>query len=181
MHSPIVTPAALDDLSLRAQLSDRRRFNLNLHDHLEAPVQRLFNALEPETYIPPHRHAREEGWELMVAVRGHFSILLFEDDGRLRSRHELSPEGPVLAFEIPPRSWHSVVAMATRTILLEIKEGPYSPLPKEDFAPWAPTEQSQDREAFLAWMKESRPGDYPPPQEAAAESVSGPALAPPRH
>ena len=162
MISSIVTPAALDDLSARALGSDRRRSNLNLHSSLDAPVQRLFNALEPETFIPPHRHAKDHGWELMVAVRGRFSILLFEDDGQIRCRHELSPEGPVVAFEIPPHCWHSVVALETRTVLLEIKEGPYRPLPIQDFAPWAATEQSPNRAQFLAWMKQASPGDHPP-------------------
>lgn len=68
----------LRGLSTEAARSPRRRKNLNVHPVLEDPVQRLFNALEPGTYACPHRHARDNGWELMVVVRGAFALLCFD-------------------------------------------------------------------------------------------------------
>lgn len=46
----------LDTLAVSAAASLRRRANHNVYPTLDAPVQRFFNALEPDTYVRPHRH-----------------------------------------------------------------------------------------------------------------------------
>ena len=45
----------LTETSERAKASPRLRMNYNFHD-LADPVQRMLNAIEPESYIRPHRH-----------------------------------------------------------------------------------------------------------------------------
>ncbi len=161
---PDIDQNHLKHLTLEAQASPRLRKNLNLHPHLEATVQRLFNAMEPGTYIRPHRHARENGWELMLATHGAFSIVLFSDDGIVTERVTLSPSKGTLAFEIPPRTLHTVVSHEPGTIMFEIKEGPYLPADSKDFAPWAPSEGDPAVAAFMAWLLEAKPGDQIPIQ-----------------
>ena len=51
-----ITAAALDELSGKAVAAERRRAHLNVHASLDANVQRLFIATEPDTYMRPHRH-----------------------------------------------------------------------------------------------------------------------------
>ena len=46
----------LDGVTQAAKESPRRRMNYNLHESLDAKAQRLFNALEPGTELPVHRH-----------------------------------------------------------------------------------------------------------------------------
>ena len=111
----IYTAAILDALSAEAIRLPRRRKNLNVHPVLEDPVQRLFNALEPGTYARPHRHARDHGWELMVVVRGAFSVLHFDDAGRVLARADPHAGDGDYAVEIPAHAWHSVVSLALHT------------------------------------------------------------------
>ncbi|HHS84277.1 MAG TPA: cupin fold metalloprotein, WbuC family, partial [Gammaproteobacteria bacterium] len=60
----------LQELQKRAADSARKRTNLNLHQTLEDPVQRFLNAIEPGSYVRPHRHNTPLRWELFVALSG---------------------------------------------------------------------------------------------------------------
>ncbi|HYE34565.1 WbuC family cupin fold metalloprotein [Methylocaldum sp.] len=149
-------------LSSEAAASPRLRKNLNIHRVPDDPIQRLFNAVEPGTYVRPHRHARPEGWELMLAVRGAFSIITFDENGTVLERIDLSASGGDMAVEIPPYTWHAVVALAPETVIFEVKLGPYRPVEDKDFAAWAPEEGEPETERFVAWYEVAKPGDRPP-------------------
>ena len=56
--------------SQQAQQSPRQRANCNLHPQLDDPIQRLAIAMEPGTYVRPHRHPHT--WELLYPLRGRF-------------------------------------------------------------------------------------------------------------
>jgi cupin fold WbuC family metalloprotein len=164
----IISDRQLHRLSAEAAASPRLRKNLNLHPALEDPVQRLFNAMEPGTYVRPHRHARPDGWELMLAVRGAFSILVFDDQGAVLDRIDLSAAGGPAAVEIPAHTWHAVVVLAPETIMFEVKPGPYSPVEDKDFAAWAPLEEEAAAETFVTWYEQARRGDKAPSYSNAA-------------
>ncbi|NJC87532.1 MAG: cupin fold metalloprotein, WbuC family [Methylococcaceae bacterium] len=157
-----ISHTQLAKLSQSARQLPRRRKNLNLHPVLEDPIQRLFNALEPGTYARPHWHARPDGWELMLAAAGAFDILIFDESGRLTDRIELASTYGNLLVEIPPYTWHSLVARQPQTVMFEVKPGPYQALDDKDFAVWAAPEGSLAAVDFLAWMETARPGDRVP-------------------
>lgn len=146
----------LSALATEAAAAPRRRKNLNLHPRLDDPVQRLFNALQPGTYACPHRHARDPGWELMLLLRGAFSLVSFEDDGQVRERVDLDAPG---AIEVPARTWHTVVCRAPDTLLFEVKPGPYDPATDKEFAPFAPREGDSTVPVFLHWLLRAQPGE----------------------
>ena len=66
----------LDELSRQAAESPRRRKNLNLHDNYQEPCQRLFNAVEPGSYVRPHRHSDPHKPECIMVVRGRMALEL---------------------------------------------------------------------------------------------------------
>lgn len=142
--------------------SPRKRKNLNLHAQLEDPVQRLCNAFEPGTYIRPHRHPEAGRWELFVMLKGEAAILSFDDHGSVTERFVLSEHGPNRIIEIPPNTWHALVALQTGTVLFEVKKGPYRALTDKDFAKWAPLENDPQAPAFVAWYEIAQPGSIPP-------------------
>jgi cupin fold WbuC family metalloprotein len=144
-----VDPAALDALSRAALASPRRRQNLNLHGDCADPCQRLFNAVEPGSYIRPHRHTKPPKPECFVAVRGRFALLLFDDAGQVTERVELAPDGPVVAADLPPGVWHAIIALEPGSVFFEAKPGPYAPLADKDFASWAPAEGSGEAEEYM--------------------------------
>jgi cupin fold WbuC family metalloprotein len=69
----------LDDLTNQAKDSPRLRQHRNVHQSYQEASQRLFNAIEPGSYIRPHRHASDPREELLVAVRGVMALVTFDD------------------------------------------------------------------------------------------------------
>jgi cupin fold WbuC family metalloprotein len=148
-----------DSLTSRARETRRGRTNENLHAGPDDPVQRFLNALEPGSYVCPHRHTAPPKWELFVALTGAAAVMLFDAQGRLIAREEVSTQGPLRGLEIPAGMWHTVAALTPGTVLLETKAGPYQPTVDKDFAPWAPREDDPAVPAFARWMLAARPGE----------------------
>ena len=149
----------LDALSHEAEDLPRRRKNLNLHDSLEDPVQKLFNAMQADSYVRPHRHPQREKTELFIAVRGRFAALIFDDQGMLTERINFSAGGDVFGAEIRPDTWHTVIALEDGAVFFEVKQGPYAPLSDKDFAGWAPEENMADVARYLNWLQQAQVGE----------------------
>lgn len=143
----------LNQLSQQAQRSPRLRANLNLHDELSDPIQRLANAMEPDTHIPPHRHAHT--WELLSALRGRFTVLLFDDAGVVTERAELGDDTCVI--EVPAGTWHAVLSRETGSVLFEVKHGPYTPIPEAGIAEWG---RGHGAAELNAWYAKAQVGEH---------------------
>ena len=139
----------IDGCLKEAKQSPRKRSHFNLHESLEAPVQRLCIALIEGTYVRPHRHPQPNKWELMIAVKGASCLVIFDNEGKLEECFELNPAGPLTAVEIPPNTWHTLFPKDQESVVIEIKEGPYTPNKPEYFANWAPEEGSDQANAYL--------------------------------
>jgi cupin fold WbuC family metalloprotein len=160
-----ITRAELAVLTATAQSVPRGRQNLNLHPDPDDPVQRLLNALEPGTYVRPHRHSLPPKWELLTIVTGRAAVLVFDADGAVQERIELDSATPIV--ELPPATWHSLVALESGTVLLEVKPGPYVPTAPAEFAAWAPAEGSAAAPDFERWCRRARVGERAPPGRPA--------------
>lgn len=140
-----ITQAILDDLTAKAKESPRLRMNLDLRNSDADTSQRMLNAIEPGSPLPIHRH--KETSETVVCLRGKLVEEFYQElrvDGlglRESSKSpkvqkiqeiELSPNGPVVAINIPAGQWHTVRALESGTVLLECKDGAYRPLSPED-------------------------------------------------
>ena len=151
----LITEELLNEVTAQAKANPRLRMNYNLHTSMDAPVHRLINALEPGTYLQPHRHTDKE--ETYVVLRGRLLTFFFDDKGNVTERTLLCPDEGVYGLEIPPATWHSVVALEPGTVIFEIKRGPYHPLPAEDNASWAPAPTDKDQvEAFIRHLLEQQ-------------------------
>ncbi|MDQ6693015.1 MAG: WbuC family cupin fold metalloprotein [Chloroflexota bacterium] len=147
---------AFDDTLLNkageeARNSPRGRSAIRLHEHGE-PVQRMLNAVEPGSYVSPHRHNTPPKPEAFVALRGSALVARFGDDGAPIEGTIVSADGPCRGVEIPPGAWHCMVSLEEGTVLFEISQGPYDASTHKEFAPWAPREE--DYESGLAYMVE---------------------------
>jgi cupin fold WbuC family metalloprotein len=154
----IIDRRRLDQLSHAAAQSERRRKNLNLHEEYTDPCQRLFNAIEPGTYIRPHRHVAPPKAECFVTIRGRMALFVFDDDGAIDKVLFFGADSDVLAVELPPGVWHSLVALEAGTVFFEIKHGPYTPTTDKDSAPWAPVEGSPEVDAYLSGLMDRAGG-----------------------
>jgi cupin fold WbuC family metalloprotein len=154
----IIDSTLLDALSAEAAGLPRRRKNLNLHASLEDPIQRLCNAVEPGSYVRPHRHAPDR-WELFTALRGLIRVLTFADDGRVLNVLLLGPGCDAVLAEIPGGTWHSLVSLQPGSVFFEVKPGPYSPVGDKGFAAWAPGEGEGRAADLEAWMRTAEAGE----------------------
>lgn len=146
----------LKQLSAKAAEADRLRAHLNVHDTLDANVQRLFIATEPDTYMRPHRHPEAHKWEFFMVLSGEIHLLIFDDSGALTQRITMAPD-QIRAIELPANTWHAYVCMQPGTVALEVKEGAYTPTQAADFAEWSPVEGSTDAKTYLQWMRDAQP------------------------
>lgn len=144
----LIDRALLDAVSAEAKASSRGRKNRNFHPENEYPAHRLLNAIEPGSYVPPHRHLDALKDETMAVLRGRLGLVLFDDAGTVSRAVVLGPGEDVLGADIPHGTWHSVLALEPGTVFLEAKAGPYAPPSAEEKAPWAPGEGVPEAAAY---------------------------------
>lgn len=148
----------LNDLTGRAKSSLRLRQHRNIHQSYQDACQRLFNAIEPGSYIRPHRHATDQKKELLIAIRGSMALMMFDDQGSVTGILRFGSEkyGSELAAgaEVASCTWHTVVALEPGCVLLEVKAGPFDPNQPKDLAPWAPDEGSGIAKCYLLGLVE---------------------------
>lgn len=147
-----VTQSLLEQVSGQAKASQRQRMNFNLH-RLEDRVQRMLNAMEPGTYVRPHRHIDPPKTETFVCLRGQLGALFFDDAGCVTETLILSPHG-ICIVDIPAGRWHSLLSLEAGTIVFEAKDGPYVPATDKLFASWAPAEGDPKAQAYREWMRQ---------------------------
>ncbi len=120
----------LDKVTAEAKANARLRMNYNFHETLDAPAQRLLNALEPGTVLPIHRHRHTA--ETYVLLRGRLNILFYNEQKQITERYELDPQKGVYGVNIPRGQWHTIEVLCSGTVIFEVKDGPYSPLAPDD-------------------------------------------------
>ena len=127
----VITQAILDDLTAKAKESPRLRMNYDLRNSEEDTSQRMLNAIEPGSPLPIHRHQNTS--ETVVCLRGRLVEEFYDELERIcTERIELSPNGPVVALNIPAGQWHTVQALESGTVILEMKNGKYEPISDVD-------------------------------------------------
>jgi cupin fold WbuC family metalloprotein len=150
MDIKIIDRQLLDETTEKAKLSPRLRMNCNFHSELDDPVNRLLNAMEPGTYLRPHRHCNPDRDEIFLLLRGRVAILIFDDAGNVTEQAVLDPQQGCFGGEIPAGVWHGLLVLETGSVIYEVKQGPYAPLSPENMASWAPP--AEDVEGVRHYM-----------------------------
>ena len=132
-----------------AKASPRRRMNYNFHRHLDDPLQRMLNCLEPDTYIQPHKHENPDKVESFILLKGKVLVVEFDVDGKVTSYALLEAGTGTYGAEIAPRVFHCIIALEPGSVVYEVKNGPYSPLNDKNFAPWAPKEGTKECHKYM--------------------------------
>lgn len=126
-----ITQALLDSLTEKAKASPRLRANYDLRNSENDQSQRMLNAIEPGSPIPIHRHQKTS--ETVVCLRGKLVWEYYDELERICTEViEVSPNGPVVAINVPKGQWHTVRAVESGSVILEMKEGSYELQGPED-------------------------------------------------
>ena len=130
----------LDRLTAQAKESPRLRMNLDLRNSSEDSSQRMLNAIEPGSVVPVHRHQKTS--ETVVVLRGRVVEEYYDDAGVLVESVVLGDchvadaprnDMPVAcALNIPAGQWHTLRALESGTVILEMKDGAYEPIQECD-------------------------------------------------
>lgn len=126
-----ITQALLDKLTAEAKASPRLRMNYDLRNSNADQSQRMLNAIEPGSPLPIHRHKHTS--ETVVCLRGRLVWEYYDELERICTETiELSPNGQVVALNIPAGQWHTVRSLESGSVILEMKAGAYEALGADD-------------------------------------------------
>jgi cupin fold WbuC family metalloprotein len=150
-----ITLNDMQQQSETAASSPRLRAHRNFHPELSDPVQRLAIAMEPGTYVRPHRHPHT--FELLFPLSGRFVVLNFDNNGTVTHRVVLGEE--CKALEMEAGTWHAVLSLDNGGVIFEVKHGGYQPVPEQDSAPWAPAEGQPGTAELMKWYAQAQVGD----------------------
>lgn len=136
-----------------SQSSPRRRVIQPFHRDETSDLHRMFNAVQPDSYIPPHRHLDPPKAESWIVLRGALAFFTFDEQGKIEECLEIRAGGPVFGVDLEPGVYHTFLALEPDTVVFEVKSGPYLPSNDKSFPDWAPREGASNAEPYLAWLK----------------------------
>lgn len=126
-----ITQALLDSLTEQAKASPRLRMNYDLRNNESDQSQRMLNAIEPNSPLPIHRHQKTS--ETAVVLRGRLVWEFYDELERICTEAiEVSAGGAVCGLNIPAGQWHTVRALESGSVILEMKNEAYEPIGPED-------------------------------------------------
>lgn len=126
----LLTQNIINTVSEQAKHSPRLRMNYNLHESIKDSVQRMFNAIEPNSIIPIARH--QTCSETLILLQGRLRVLIYNDNKEVVEDVVLDNFIGNIGYHIPKGAWHKVESLESGTVLFETREGPYEPVKPED-------------------------------------------------
>ncbi|MCX6279987.1 MAG: WbuC family cupin fold metalloprotein [Bacteroidetes bacterium] len=139
----------LEKTSRLAKESPRKRMNFNFHKSPDDTLQRLLNAIEPGSYIQPHKHESPDKREVFFSLMGRLAVIEFDNEGNIADFIILDPKVGNFGVEIDARTWHTIISLEPGSVAYEFKDGPYNPIDDKNFASWAPKEGAAEVENYL--------------------------------
>lgn len=139
----------IESLSNKASKTLRKRLNHNFHETASDPFHRMLNALEPFSYVCPHKHENPNKREAFIILQGSMLVIQFDNIGNITDHIILNHATKSFGVEIPPATYHTIIALEKRTVVYEVKDGPYELSTDKGFAPWAPLEGSSESQSYL--------------------------------
>jgi cupin fold WbuC family metalloprotein len=146
-----ITQALINQKAQDARASNRQRDIHVLHTGDEDTLQRMLNALQPGTYVTPHRHVAVLKAEAVVVLQGSLGFVRFNDDGTYDAQDfvYINPRQGTFGVDYRAGVWHTFIALEPDTVVFEVKPGPYDAVTDKEFALWAPAEGDQAAADYL--------------------------------
>jgi len=150
-----VTAGIVQAKSRDAKLNTRKREILALQRGSDDSLQRMLNAMEPGSYVRPHRHHAPPKAESLVLLAGSIGFVPFHEDGtpNYEAAILLHKTNGALALDCRESVWHTFFALEPDSVVFESKSGPFNPDTDKEFAPWAPAEGSAEAPSYLEWLE----------------------------
>jgi len=152
----IIDQTLIEEKANHAKDNARLREIHNFHNSDEATLHRMLNALQPKSYIMPHRHLEDPKEETIIVLEGSLGCMCFEDDGKIiqDSLCYLSQKSDHIGIDLRAGVWHTIFALEPNTVVFEVKSGPYKKASDKEFASWAPNYDSDNTLEYLAHLED---------------------------
>lgn len=135
----VIGVADIVSLKAAAAASPRRRARICAHATPESALHEMIIVLQRDSYVRPHRHL--DRTESFTILEGEADVVLFDDDGDVRSAIPMGPPGSGRTFyyRLAEPTYHTVLVRSETLVFHEVTDGPFHP-EQTTFAPWAPSE-----------------------------------------
>lgn len=134
--------------------SPRKRIIYPLHKTNENTLHRMFNVLQPKTYICPHNHVSDNKSESIVVLKGAICFITYNSTGDVLTYQNIKAGTEIFGVDLEPDTIHSFVVLEEDTVIYEAKPGPYVLSSDKDFFTWAPDEGTPEALKFVEQMEE---------------------------
>jgi cupin fold WbuC family metalloprotein len=134
--------------------SPRLRVIQPFHKVAADPLHRMLNAVQPGSYVRPHRHLDPPKSEAWIVLRGRLVFFTFDALGTVTESLELAADSERFGVDLSPGVFHTFIATAPDTVIFECKNGPYVESTDKAFAEWAPAEGAPDCAAYMQRLLE---------------------------
>ncbi|MBI2139418.1 WbuC family cupin fold metalloprotein [Candidatus Woesearchaeota archaeon] len=132
-----IDSSLIHTIGKQSRAEARKRLTFNFHKSPQDHIQRFINVLQPESIVEPHRH--EHSFEAFIALKGKVEIAVYDDDGAVKEKAVIGPDGDNRGVEVPAKEWHSLRALEKDSCVYIVMQGPYHPEGHKRFAPWLKT------------------------------------------
>lgn len=136
----ILTTDLLQEVVKASRKSPRRRMIFPFHKKEHATLHRMLNAIQPDSYVQPHRHLDPPKAESIVVLKGSIKCFIFDESGGIQEIFVLTEGSAQFGIDVEPGVFHTFVALEPDTVVFEVKPGPYVQASDKDFATWSPKE-----------------------------------------
>ena len=116
----IISSDLLRKISGKASLSSRKRENFNFHETFSDPINRMLNAIEPRSYVRPHKHEDPDKREIFILLKGKLAVVFFDNLGNATECITLDGVNNI-GVEIESGVWHTIISLEKGTALSSIK------------------------------------------------------------
>ncbi|MDD5193390.1 MAG: WbuC family cupin fold metalloprotein [Candidatus Nanoarchaeia archaeon] len=144
----LIDETKLLELIIESRSSPRKRASYSPTSPDYCGLQFLANAIQPESYIPPHKHPSGEIW---IPLSGSIDLIIFDEEGRLTEVKRLNDK-KTRVLEVPEKTYHTGIATEPDSVFGNLNIGPYSPDNKIQ-APFAPIERDPASAQYLERLK----------------------------
>jgi len=147
-----VTPLSLTMVSQLLALSHespRKRMIQKIHTSHEATAHRMFNALQPGSYVMPHRHIDPPKDETVLVMAGSVLFVRFTDEGEVVETLLLQPGTENFGIDVASDVYHTYIPLKPDTLIFECKTGPYEHDTDKNVPDWAPREGTPEAEPYF--------------------------------
>ncbi len=147
----VVDKEVIQDTIEKSRMSSRGRAMTVLHPPEKKGIRILVNAIQPGSYVQPHRHEYEEAFGILS---GELDVLFFDQEGKVISRNTFNQHNGSRFVEIPPLMYHTVLSNEQDSCILDLSIGPFNPNGYKQFAPWSPSEPEGGMPAYTEEIHE---------------------------